>query len=217
MSTLPHPSALLGCIHTCCGPGLTEGIHRAYQPRRCINVGHFRLQVSTLVLGSQDEDYPFACPPGTVGGTDKMVETQLSHVCSGACPAGSMCHSATQTPQRTPPQVSNLETSRKPQRRSALLTRSCLPARHSLYGWLLLSARFGRGHILPAGKYQCQYEPHVGGGVRHMPCGTLLRGWLADQLRKVDLQPAGGSGYADGVQVVPPKLCDQGNRRLFGS
>ena len=70
MSTLPHPSALLGCIHTCCGPGLTEGIHRAYQPRRCINVGHFRLQVSTLVLGSQDEDYPFACPPGTVGGTN---------------------------------------------------------------------------------------------------------------------------------------------------
>ena len=50
-----------------------------------------------------------------------------------------------------------------------------------------------------------------------MPCGTLLRGWLADQLRKVDLQPAGGSGYADGLQVVPPKLCDQGNRRLFGS
>ena len=57
--------------------------------------------VSTVVLGSHDEDYPFACPPGTVGGTD--IETQLSPVCVGACPAGSMCASATHTPQRAPP------------------------------------------------------------------------------------------------------------------
>lgn len=71
--------------------------------------GHFRLQVSTLELGSQDEDYPFACPPGTVGGTDKDVKTQLSHVCSGACPAGSMCNSATLTPQRKPHEGPNLK------------------------------------------------------------------------------------------------------------
>ena len=57
--------------------------------------------VSTVALGSHDEDYPFACPPGTVGGTD--IETQLSPVCVGACPAGSMCASATHTPQRAPP------------------------------------------------------------------------------------------------------------------
>ena len=56
--------------------------------------------VSTVALGSHDEDYPFACPPGTVGGTD--IETQLSPVCVGACPAGSMCASATHTPQRAP-------------------------------------------------------------------------------------------------------------------
>ena len=71
--------------------------------------GHFRLQVSTLGLGSQDEAYPFACPPGTVGGTDKDVKTQLSHVCSGACPAGSMCNSATLTPQRKPHEGPNLK------------------------------------------------------------------------------------------------------------
>ena len=81
----------------------------------------FCLQVSALELGSQDEDYPFACPPGTVGGTDKDVKTQLSHVCSGACPAGSMCNSATLTPQRTPHEGSNLKlVSIKPQRRSAI-------------------------------------------------------------------------------------------------
>ena len=56
--------------------------------------------VSTVALGSNDEDYPFACPPGTVGGTD--IKTQLSPVCVGACPAGSMCASATHTPQRAP-------------------------------------------------------------------------------------------------------------------
>ena len=71
--------------------------------------GYFRLQVSTLELGSQDEDYPFACPPGTVGGTEKDVKTQLSHVCSGACPAGSICNSATRTPQRKPHEGSNLK------------------------------------------------------------------------------------------------------------
>lgn len=57
--------------------------------------------VSRVALGSHDEDYPFACPPGTVGGTD--IETQLSPVCVGACPAGSMCASATHTPQRALP------------------------------------------------------------------------------------------------------------------
>ena len=83
-------------------------------------------QVSTLALGSQDEDYPFACSPGTVGGTDKNIETQLSHVCSGACPAGSMCHSATRTPQRTP-RLSRFEPRNiRPQRRAA--AHSSLPA-----------------------------------------------------------------------------------------
>ena len=53
--------------------------------------------VSTLVLGSQDEDYPFACPPGTWG-TDSDIKTQLSPVCVGACPAGSLCPSATSRP-----------------------------------------------------------------------------------------------------------------------
>ena len=57
--------------------------------------------VSTLVLGSQDEDYPFACPPG-VHGDDKDIETQVSPVCVGACPAGSICPSATHTPKRIP-------------------------------------------------------------------------------------------------------------------
>ena len=63
-------------------------------------------QVSTLALGSQDEDFPFPCSPG-VYGNDNEIETQLSHVCAGACPAGSICPSATQTPQRTPPQRPN--------------------------------------------------------------------------------------------------------------
>ena len=33
MSTLPHLLALLGCIHTCCGPGLTEGIYTEHTSR----------------------------------------------------------------------------------------------------------------------------------------------------------------------------------------
>ena len=57
-------------------------------------------QVSTLVLGSQNEDYPFACPPGVYGGA--KIGTQISPVCVGACPAGKLCPSATHTPQRTP-------------------------------------------------------------------------------------------------------------------
>ena len=64
-------------------------------------VMHPRLEtlVSTLELGAQDEDYPFACPPG-VHGDDKDIKTQVSPVCVGACPAGSICPSATHTPQR---------------------------------------------------------------------------------------------------------------------
>ena len=67
---------------------------------------HSPPQVSTLALGSQDEDFPFPCSPG-VYGNDNEIETQLSHVCAGACPAGSICPSATQTPQCTPPQDPN--------------------------------------------------------------------------------------------------------------
>ena len=63
---------------------------------------HFLYQVNTLVLGPQDEDFPFACPPG-VHGNDKEIETQLSPVCVGACPAGSICPLATHTPQRASP------------------------------------------------------------------------------------------------------------------
>ena len=74
-------------------------------PGRWVNtaVMHSRLEtlVSTLVLGSQDEDYPFACPPG-VHGDDKDIKTQVSPVCVGACPAGSICPSATHTPKRIP-------------------------------------------------------------------------------------------------------------------
>ena len=57
--------------------------------------------VSELVLGSHDEDYPLACPPGSVG-DDEDRQTQVSPVCVGACPAGSLCPSATHTPQRIP-------------------------------------------------------------------------------------------------------------------
>ena len=106
--------------------------------------------VSTLVLGAQDEDYPFACPPGTVGGTD--IETQLSPVCVGACPAGSMCASATHTPQRAPP---------RSYRTSAIkLAPLCLsPVRprvwYSLHHRRLLSEWLGRGYALPAGNGWC--------------------------------------------------------------
>ena len=34
---------------------------------------------------------------------------------------------------------------------------------------------------------------------------AILRGWLAKQLRKIDLQPPGGPVIADGVQVVCPQ------------
>ena len=125
-----------------------------------------------MVLGSQDEDYPFACPPGTVGGTDKQVETQLSHVCSGACPAGSMCHSATQTPQRTPPQVSNLETSLEPQRRA--------PRRS-------LALACPRGTACTAGSY-C---PHGSAAGTFCPPGSTSASTSLTSAEECDTCPAG--------------------------
>ena len=95
-----------------------HGTRPRYQTRgsSVSTLGHSRLfttQVSTLALGSQDEDYPFACPPGVRGshGNADEIETQISPVCVGACPAGSMCSSATHTPRRTPHQGSNLRAS----------------------------------------------------------------------------------------------------------
>ena len=216
MSTLP-PQALLGCIHT-----LWSWADLAYTEHIPAASLHQRrsLSPSGQHVGSRltRRGLPVCMPAG-----DRWWHRQTSRNAAqprllGCLP--SWVDVPLSDPDPSTYAASSIEPRNEPRTsapRSASLTRSCLPARHSLYGWLLLSARFGRGHILPAGKYECQYEPHVGGGVRHMPCGTLLRGWLADQLRKVDLQPAGGSGYADGVQVVPPKLCDQGNRRRFGS
>ena len=216
MSTLP-PQALLGCIHTLwswADLAYTEHTSRvaastsitfAFRSARWFSAHKTRTTRLHARRG------PLVAPTNKSkrsSATFARVPAQL-----GRC--------ATQRPRPLNVRRLKYRTSKRASNLSAALRVAhsllCLPARHSLYGWLLLSARFGRGHILPAGKYECQYEPHVGGGVRHMPCGTLLRGWLADQLRKVDLQPAGGSGYADGVQVVPPKLCDQGNRRRFGS
>jgi hypothetical protein len=46
-----------------------------------------------------------------------------------------------------------------------------------------------------------------------MPHRLLLHRWHANQLWKVNLQPARGSGDAGGVQILPPELCHQGNRR----
>ena len=45
---------------------------------------------------------------------------------------------------------------------------------------------------------------------------AILRGWLAKQLRKIDLQPPGGPVIADGVQVVPAERRDQRNCRDLG-
>ena len=104
-----------------------------------------------MALGSQDEDYPFACPPGVRGshGNADEIETQISPVCVGACPAGSMCSSATHTPQRTPHQGSNL--------RASEIRATVLPSLihaivlGSLHGRHLLPERLGRGDLLPTG------------------------------------------------------------------
>ena len=92
---------------------------------------HFHYQVSTLVLGSQDEDFPFSCPPG-VHGNDKRIETQLSPVCVGACPAGSICPLATHTPQRAP-----IQTTRS-------ISRPLLTCPHSHVAQLVRLAHFAR-------------------------------------------------------------------------
>ena len=56
---------------------------------------------ATLVSGGHSE-YPYACAPGLYG-SDNSTSSQSSPQCSGLCPAGSYCGSATHTPQLCPP------------------------------------------------------------------------------------------------------------------
>ena len=84
-------------------------------------------------------------------------------------------------------------------------------------GAYILSEWLGRRYILPGGDGWCCDQPHVGTGVYYLPRWTLLRERLRDQLRKVDLQPAGGPVHANGVQDVPKERYDRRNRRHLGS
>ena len=196
-----------------------HGTRPRYQTRgsSVSTLGHSRLfttQVSTLALGSQDEDYPFACPPGVRGsqGNADEIETQISPVCVGACPAGSMCSSATHTPQRTP----HIRTS-EPQRsvpRYCLLIRAIVL--RSLHGRHLLPERLGRGDFLPTGDCWPRGKPHLSSRVRYLPRWPLLHRRRGQPLRPVDLQPTGRPISSDGMQAVPKERCDQRHCRHLG-
>ena len=114
---------VLGCPDRTLGKGVPTAI-RHTACRIAVNPSsiHSPPQVSTLALGSQDEDFPFPCSPGVYGNGNE-IETQLSHVCAGACPAGSICPSATHTPQRTSPQKAQTAIPADP----AILTRESQP------------------------------------------------------------------------------------------
>ena len=143
-------------------------------------VMHPRLEtlVSTLELGAQDEDYPFACPPG-VHGDDKDIKTQVSPVCVGACPAGSICPSATHTPQRIYlTRGSNRLYRTYPFSLPLYILCSLLPytpACRSLHGRYLLPARLSSGHLLSAGDVYQRNEPDVRADASPTPSARLAK------------------------------------------
>ena len=47
-----------------------------------------------------EDDYPFPCPPGSLGGEDPAH--QVSSSCAGPCPSGSFCEAGTMTPEECP-------------------------------------------------------------------------------------------------------------------
>ena len=54
--------------------------------------------ISSLLAGEVlDDDYPYACAPGTYG-EEGDVAGQTGPMCSGECPAGYMCAAGTVTP-----------------------------------------------------------------------------------------------------------------------
>ncbi len=71
---------------------------------RWVNTAELDETLGTLVsalaqYGTHTQaDYPFGCPPGSYG-TDDDIDTQVSSVCKGACPAGKICAGATSQPQ----------------------------------------------------------------------------------------------------------------------
>ena len=59
--------------------------------------------VYVLPLGSHDQDYPFACAAGVLGGNGSLASQQTSATCAGLCPAGFTCGTeATVAPEACP-------------------------------------------------------------------------------------------------------------------
>ena len=57
--------------------------------------------VANLALGALEDEYPFACPPGTFG-SSVSVAAQTGPSCSGICPAGYFCVAGTTEPEPCP-------------------------------------------------------------------------------------------------------------------
>jgi hypothetical protein len=47
-----------------------------------------------LPLGARNDDLPYACAPGVLGGNGSLVSEQTSAICAGLCPAGFTCGEA---------------------------------------------------------------------------------------------------------------------------
>ena len=47
-----------------------------------------------------EDDYPFPCPPGSLGGEE--VAHQISSSCAGPCPSGFSCAARTMSPEECP-------------------------------------------------------------------------------------------------------------------
>ena len=54
--------------------------------------------VQIIVAGSLEEDFPYACAPGLFGRSGAPANEQSGPACSGLCPAGYSCGSATVAP-----------------------------------------------------------------------------------------------------------------------